>query len=108
MFDHNFKLLLELFQKYPNMLLHILHKNEAFTEEFKLKLAKTEIKDKPYFTDVERMLEYYQTLINDDRVNADKEFTWNEKLRKALIAEKYMEAAKIRDYMKKHNYKIYI
>lgn len=108
MFDQNFKQLIDLFQKYPNMFLTILHKNNAFSEEFKKKLSKTIIKDKPYFTDIEKMMEYYQTLINDDNQNVDKEISWNEKLRQALADQKYEDAAIIRDYMKKKKYKIYV
>lgn len=108
MFDQNFKILLDLFDKHPNMFLSILHKNDAFTENFKKKLSITVVKDKPYFTDMEKMMEYYQTLINDDNMNTDKEISWNEKLRKALMDQKYEDAAVIRDYMKKKKYKIYI
>jgi len=108
MFDQNFKQLLELFQKHPNMFLTILHRNEAFTEEFKKKLSITVIKEKPYFTDIEKMMEYYQTLINDDNQNVDKEILWNEKLRQAVADQKYEDAAIIRDYMKKKKYKIYV
>lgn len=108
MFDKNFKTLLDLFNKHPNMFLSILHKNGAFTEDFKKKLSTTIIKDKPYFTDMEKMMDYYQTLINDDNTNSDKEISWNEKLRKALTDQKYEEAAVIRDYMKKKKFKIYI
>lgn len=108
MFDQNFKTLLELFTKHPNMFLSVLHKNSAFTEDFKKKLNKTILKDKPYFTDIEKMMEYYQTLINDENQSPNKEIVWNEKLRDALAEQKYEDAAIIRDYMKKKKYKIYV
>ena len=108
MFDQNFKALLEMFHKHPNMFLSVLHKNAAFTDDFKNKLNKTILKDKPYFTDIERMMEYYQARINDDNQNVDKEISWNEKLRLAISEQKYEDAAIIRDYMKKRKYKIYV
>jgi len=108
MFDQNFKILLDLFSKHPNMFLSILHKNGAFTEDFKKKLSVTVVKDKPYFTDMDKMMDYYQTLINDDNATTDQEIVWNEKLRKALVLQKYEDAAAIRDLMHKKKFKIYI
>lgn len=106
MFDKNFIVMLDLFYRHPNLFLSILHKNNAFTEEFKNKLSKTTIKDKPYFTDMEKMIEYYVSLIADENATEDKEKLWNDKLAQALVEQKYEDAAIIRDYMKKKKYKI--
>lgn len=106
MFDKNFIVLLNLFHRHPNLFLSILHKNKAFTEEFKTKLAKTSIKEKPYFTDMDKMIEYYVSLIADETAAEDKEKMWNDKLNQALVEQKYEDAAIIRDYMKKKKYKI--
>lgn len=108
MFNRNFITLLKIFHRHPYMFLNFLLKNEAFNDDFKTKLKKTVIKEKPYFTDVTKMLDYYLNLITDDNMSVDKEAQWNNKLCKAIAQQRYEDAATIRDYMNSKKYKIYI
>lgn len=108
MFETNFITLLSMFKKHPYMFMNLMLKNNAFTDDFKKKLSNTTIKDKPYFTDINKMMDFYLNIIKDVDLNTDKEIQWNNKLCKAVVEQRFEEAAVIRDYMKLKKYKIYI
>ncbi len=108
-FNRNFVTIIKIFNKHPNMLLNFFNKNEAFTDSFKKKLSRTIIKNKPHFTDLDKMLEYYLRLLDiQENDSIDKALLWNNKLYKAITEQRFEDAAKIRDYMLKKGYKILI
>jgi len=107
--NRNLITLLKIFNKHPNMFINFLYKNNAFTETFKKKISKVVIKDKSNFIDIEKMLEYYLHLLDDQEINiTDKCKVWNNKLYQAITEQRFEDAAKIRDYMNKKKYKILI
>ncbi len=103
--------LLRIFNKYPYMFTEFLIKNEAITPIFKKKLISSFLKDKKYdaFLDVEKMLQYYDGLINDgdEPKNKDQDH-WNGKLVDAISQQRFEDAATIRDYMNLHKIQIKI
>jgi hypothetical protein len=122
----NLVLLLKIFKSRPNHLAKYLIDNMAFQDLFIEKLIKSnklnDIDDTkgyfekpfdsstPYFSNFEDMNNYYNDMmINDVEIdNGDVEEEMNIKLKNLIEEEKYMEAAKIRDYMKRNNIKINI
>jgi protein-arginine kinase activator protein McsA len=108
-FNRNFITIIKIFNKHPNMLLNFLSKNEAFTDTFKKKLSRTVLKNKPHFTDIDKMLEYYLRMLDvQENPGIDKSLLWNNKLHNAISEQRFEDAAKIRDYMNKRGYKILI
>lgn len=98
--------LLRIFNKYPFMFTEFLLKNEAITPAFKKKLVRSFLKDKKHdvFIDIEKMLDYYDGLINEkDFTKTKDQDYWNNKLIDAINLQKFEEAASIRDYMNLHN-----
>jgi hypothetical protein len=118
--------LFKMFKNRPNHLVKYLLDNDSFNKNFlealkdndklkKINLNKANsyfvdnnIKDPTpiYFTDIESMNLYFNSLSEETKhikspTKLRKEF--NKKLKNALSNEEYMEAAKIRDYMKKNN-----
>lgn len=108
-FNRNFVTIIKIFNRHPNMLLNFLNKNDAFTASFIKKMSKAIIKNKPHFTEVDKMLEYYIKLLDvQESDNINKPLLWNNKLHKAISEQRFEDAAKIRDYMIKKGYKILI
>lgn len=94
--------LLRIFNKHPHMLADFLIKNNAINSTFKKKLIRSYLKDKKHnnFLDIEKMINYYENLLNETEKDPLKnEEYWNIKLNDAIIAQKYEDAANIRDYM---------
>lgn len=108
-FNRNLILLIKIFNKHPNMFISFLNKNNAFTDVFKKKISRASIKQKPSFADIDEMLEYYLHILDEQEINtSDKCKAWNAKLYDAISEQRFEDAAKIRDYMNKKNYKIFI
>jgi len=108
-FNRNFITIIKIFNRHPNMLLNFLTKNGAFAETFKKKLARAILKDKPHFTNVETMIEYYVHLMDTEEPDAeDMSQVWNNKLYLAISEQRFEDAVGIRDYMNKRGYKILI
>lgn len=121
----NLVILLKIFKNRPNHLAKYLIDNMAFTDSFienlinsdklnKMKPNETQSYfsesvnlDTPYFANYEQMNEYYNDMmIQDIKQLQDPskiEGELNEKLDSFLEEEKYEEAAKLRDYMKRNN-----
>lgn len=125
----NLSILLKLFKNRPNHLAKYLIENSAFTEEFIYNIiGSKKLNDMNpadtynyfveesnltpvYFTDFDEMENFYTGIIEDKSLAIDtSELTkeLNLKLSKYIDEEKYEEAAKIRDYMKKNNISINI
>lgn len=125
----NLSILLKLFKNRPNHLAKYLIENSAFTEEFiyniigSKKLNEMNPSDAynyfveennltpVYFTDFDEMENFYTGIIEDKSITIDTtELTkeLNIKLEKYVNEEKYEEAVKIRDYMRKNNISINI
>lgn len=125
----NLSILLKLFKNRPNHLAKYLIENSSFTEEFIFNIINSrKLNDMNpvdtynyfveesnltpvYFTDFDEMENFYTGIMEDKSLTIDtselsKEF--NLKLSKYISEEKYEEAAKIRDYMKKNNISINI
>lgn len=112
--------ILKLFQNRPYHLAKYLIENEAFTEEFLNKILNNkklnnlnEDDDSKnqlqaiYFIDISHMKDYLNSLTDDSIDNTiDDEIKLNQKLEIFLKEEKYEDAARIRDYMKKNNIQI--
>jgi hypothetical protein len=113
----NLVILLKMFKNRPYHLAKYLIENSALTEEFiesvtrsgKLPELKSEeggsSKNLPviYFADISSMNEYYESLFEEKRTRTPDEIEeyLNEKLDRFLIEEKYEEAARLRDYMRR-------
>jgi hypothetical protein len=113
----NLVILLKMFKNRPYHLAKYLLENSALTEEFiesvcrsgKLPELKSEgegsSKNLPviYFADISSMNEYYESLFEEKRTRTPEEIEdyLNEKLDRFLIEEKYEEAARLRDYMRR-------
>lgn len=101
--------LMKIFNNHPYMFLNFLNRNNAINEVFKTKLSSAAIKDKPYFADVNKMCDYYQQLLDSSTPNIkDKVKDWNSKLYTAITEQRFEDAAKIRDYMIKRKFTIFI
>jgi hypothetical protein len=108
--------ILILFNNRPNHLLKYLIDNNALNNSFvkksmgsgKLSMIK-ETENTVYFTDISQMNDYYNSLLDDTQLVAKtkdvltKEL--NEKLDKSILSEKFEDAIRIRDYMKKNKIK---
>lgn len=105
--------LLVIFKNRPYHLAKYLQENKAFSEDFinnlidseKISsLSKKEIKN---FKSISEMEDFYTSLINDIEGKTEKEIEKkiNEKMDNLLINEKYEEAVKLRDYMKRKKIK---
>lgn len=91
------------------MFLNFLNKHGALTDTFKEKIASIIIKDKPHFSDIDKMIEYYFQILDNKEINIkDKVTEWNNKLYLAINEQRFEDAAKIRDYMIKRKFKIFI
>lgn len=108
--------LLKLFKNRPYHLAKYLLDNSALSEEFTKHLleskkisdlSETDMEMVKNFTSISKMEDFYTSLINDindkDKENIEKEI--NKKLNDLISKERYEEAAKIRDYMKRNGIK---
>jgi hypothetical protein len=115
----NLIIILKLFKNRPYHLAKYLIDNNAFTDEFKVKLEKSdklgelskdELKSSVktlYFVDISQMTDYFNSL-TDEKADSKKSKDvitkeLNEKLDQCLKEEKYEDAIRIRDYMTKNN-----
>lgn len=121
----NLTILLKIFKNRPNHLAKYLIDNMAFNDIFIENLINSEKLndmspsetqsyfselmnlDAPYFSNYEEMNDYYnEMMIQDIKQLQDSskiEYELNEKMDGYLYEEKYEEAAKLRDYMKRNN-----
>lgn len=108
--------LLKLFKNRPYHLAKYLIENSAFNKEFiehllsskKINdLSEVDMDITKNFTSISEMEDFYTSLINDIDVKNEKEVEekLNTKLNDFLLKEKYEDAAKLRDYMKRNNIK---
>ena len=125
----NLSILLKLFKNRPNHLAKYLIENSAFTEEFIYNIINSrKLNDMNpadaynyfveesnltpvYFTDFDEMENFYTDIIENKSLTIDTgELTkeLNLKLERYIGEEKYEEAAKMRDYMRKNNISINI
>lgn len=113
-FKINFIRLFKIFNKYPYMFVSFLIRNDAFKDSFKKKLLTSKIKQKEHFVDMEKMLDYYVSILDNEQFNmedqsaSDKEKHWNNRLSKAISEQRFEDAAKIRDFMILKSYKILV
>lgn len=115
----NLIIILKLFKNRPYHLAKYLIDNNAFTDEFKVKLEKSDKLDELskdelkssvktlYFVDISQMTDYFNSL-TDEKADSKKSKDvitkeLNEKLDQCLKEEKYEDAIRIRDYMTKNN-----
>lgn len=113
-FIENFIKLVKLFKNSPHFLSKFLLNNYAFDDKF-VKIIEnseflTKMKRKDYdlnFKSFDDMNEYFMSIVNDSVSNIkESEKNFNDNLTKLLTDEKYEEASKLRDFMKKNNIKI--
>lgn len=108
-FKKNLVNFLKRFQNRPHHLAIFLIQNSALTELFIERIMKSSELEKPepIFNDISQMEEYYNSLINVDNIKNEAEVTelLNKKLDTYILEEKFEEAAKLRDYMKKNKIK---
>ena len=110
--------ILKLFKNRPYHLAKYLIENEAFNDNFinklidsdklnEIKQDDVEIIKSIHFIDISHMNDYFNSLTLDIQSKSDKNITKeiNDKLDKCLKEEKYEEASRIRDFMKKNNIK---
>jgi len=108
-YNHNFITLIKIFNHKPYMFLNFLNKHNAISDNFKTKLSNIILKDKPHFTDIDKMIDYYSHILDEkDAKTKDKVADWNNKLYIAITEQRFEDAAKIRDYMNKRKFKIFI
>jgi hypothetical protein len=125
----NLVILLKIFKDRPNHLAKYLIDNNTFKIEFIEKLINSEklngmiseedynyfneMEDNlelPIFTDYQEMTEYYNSIISDNYNQSDtarekNTIELNNKLNKLIEIEEFEEAARLRDYMVKNNYR---
>lgn len=120
-FEHNLSLLLKLFKNRPNHLARFLINNNCLTEEFKdmvlnnyelNELDSEEVEYEIDFSDYDEMNSYYDKYISTDisnkTIDTDLHRQLNIRLLSLISEEKFEDAAKLRDYMKKKNIKIIV
>ncbi len=109
----NLVIFLKMFKNRPYHLAKHLIENSALTEEFLEKITrsgKLSDLDSPqsnlptiYFADISSMNEYYESLFEEKRTRTPQEVEeyLNEKLDRFILEERYEEAARLRDYMRR-------
>jgi len=109
--------ILKLFQSRPYHLAKYLMENQAFTQDFIEKIKSSEKLNKIneddvngtikaiYFIDISHMKDFFCSLTDDtlDENKRDLVSDLNRKLNRCLEEERYEDAVRIRDYMKKNN-----
>jgi cysteinyl-tRNA synthetase len=115
----NLLIFFKLFNNRPNHLVDFLLKNNALNDDFIKKINNSdkiknidEIKEYQLnFNSIDEMNNFYKSVVDDldsIRKNKSKEEIineLNEKIKKSIEMENYEEAARIRDYMIKNNFK---
>ena len=113
----NLALLLKQFKNRPSHLAKFLFENYALKDEFLKKISESgiieELVDKktPLFLDINQMNDYYNSLIDDVKImehgktKKEIENEFNTKLNYLIEHEKFEEAARLRDYMKRNKIK---
>lgn len=120
----NLVILLKMFKNRPHHLAKFLLDNNSFNKRFLDKILTSnnlndlsaedldklaEDLDTQMFFDISQANDYYQSMIVNDKNQKQSseqiEKELNIKLAKAITDEKYEDAARIRDYMSKHNIK---
>lgn len=119
-FKENFIKLLKLFRDRPNHLSEYLNDNNSFNKKFKNKIIKSDFLNSISlekvdditnfnFKDFSEMNNFFNDIIKKTKKEKENiEIKLNEKLRNLIDKERFEEAAKLRDYMKKKKYKIYL
>jgi hypothetical protein len=108
--------LLKMFKNRPHHLAKFLINNSAFSKNFSKNLVNNkkinnlneeEIEINKFFTSIDEMEDFYNSFIDemDGKSKEDIEMEINKKLDNLLKYEKFEEATKIRDYMKRNNIK---
>lgn len=108
--------LLKLFKNRPYHLAKYLLDNSALSEEFTKQLleskkisnlSETDMEIIKNFTSISQMEDFYTSLINDIEGKNEKEIEkeLNKKLNSLISKEKYEDAARIRDYMRRNGIK---
>ena len=114
---------LTIFDGKPNMLAEYLMEYDIITEKIanmlinnkELSKKSKELKDngeieKPYFSNIEEMKEFYNSFFKTERVfdpiNNPSQASLLEEIKKAITNEDYEMASKIRDYCKINNINI--
>lgn len=110
-FIYNFIKLIKLFKNNTHFLTKFLMNNYAFDKKFIKTIENSEflskIKRKDYsvnFKNFDEMNNYFMNIVNSsvsDIKESEKNF--NAKLMDMINEEKYEDASKLRDYMKKNN-----
>lgn len=110
----NLVVFLKMFKNRPYHLAKQLIENSALTKDFIEKIGNSaklnEIKDDAadnsnlptiYFADINKMLDYYNSLTEENQAKTPEqiESELNERLEKLLDDERYEDAARLRDYM---------
>jgi protein-arginine kinase activator protein McsA len=113
---NNLSNLLKIFQNKPHQLSKFLLESDALNSTFlkkiksSSKLAQLDNSDlEKHFTTIDDMRDFYNSFISDTGSKSkNKEDLFAElllKIKEAIDNENYEEAARIRDYMKKNNFK---
>jgi protein-arginine kinase activator protein McsA len=114
-FQNNLIRLFKIFEKRPNHLSQFLIENDAFNEDFKKNVIKSENLNSINelseslidFSDFDEMNEFLNDLIKKHKKNKIvSESKMNKELFKLISEEKFEDAAALRDYMKKNQIKI--
>jgi len=114
-FQNNLIRLFKIFEKRPNHLSQFLIENDAFNEDFKKNVIKSENLNSINelseslidFSDFDEMNEFLNDLIKNHKKNKIvSESKMNKELFKLISEEKFEDAAALRDYMKKNQIKI--
>jgi hypothetical protein len=102
--------LLKVFNGHSYMLVDFFINNNVISSTFKKRLIKATIKDKLNinFIDINKMIEYYDSVIVDSKYKHNPEEYWNIKLKSAVDEQRYEDAANIKHYMNNKNYVIKI
>lgn len=104
--------LIKLFDNKPHHLVKYLLKNDALKDEFVNKVINNNkldgISDRdnttPIFNTISEMEDYYMSFIEEQDKDVETLTNeLNEKLKKYISEERYEDAAKVRDYMKRNN-----
>lgn len=109
--------LLKIFQNKPNQLAKFLIDAEALTSHFQKKIKSSsrlqkidEIEIEHHFSTIDELKDYYDSFLFEKQIKKSKSRDdihkeLLEKIQAAIQTENYEEAARIRDYMIKNNFK---
>ena len=110
--NNNLIKLFNIFKNRPNYLYKFLKENDAFKEDFikrvtsNGKLKRISNSKTQNFSNIDEMQDYLNSLIDlSDDNDQTLEQRLNQKLKEAIEKEDYESASKIRDQMKKLNFK---